>query len=138
MQTQHWARRSISGGTGAAGFNVWTVSINLFLLSVILLIALRVVPSYMDYLTVKDLIARVAAEHNRQTDTVTDLRMRLGKLLTTNQIYDTRIEDVAIYRERGVIVIDASYEKRFPLFWILDGVIVFDDLVAETASMSRT
>ena len=138
MQTQHWARRSISGGTGAAGFNVWTVSINLFLLSMILLIALRVVPSYMDYLTVKDLIARVAAEHNRQTDTVTDLRMRLGKLLTTNQIYDTRIEDVAIYRERGVIVIDASYEKRFPLFWILDGVIVFDDLVVETASMSRT
>ncbi|MCH1611103.1 MAG: DUF4845 domain-containing protein [Luminiphilus sp.] len=138
MQTKHWARRSISGGTGAAGFNVWTVSINLFLLSMILLIALRVVPSYMDYLTVKDLIARVAAEHNRQTDTVTDLRMRLGKLLTTNQIYDTRIEDIAIYRERGVIVIDASYEKRFPLFWILDGVIVFDDLVAETASMSRT
>ena len=138
MQTKHWARRSISGGTGAAGFNVWTVSINLFLLSMILLIALRVVPSYMDYLTVKDLIARVAAAHNRQTDTVTDLRMRLGKLLTTNQIYDTRIEDVAIYRERGVIVIDASYEKRFPLFWILDGVIVFDDLVAETASMSRT
>ena len=84
----------------------------------ILLIALRVVPSYMDYLTVKDLIARVASEHNRQTDTVTDLRMRLGKLLTTNQIYDTRIEDIAIYRESGVIV--------------------FDDLVAETASMSRT
>ena len=138
MQTKHWARRSISGGTGAAGFNVWTISINLLLLSMVLLIALRVVPSYMDYLTVKDLIARVAAEHNRQTDTVTDLRMRLGKLLTTNQIYDTRIEDIAIYRKRGVIVIDASYEKRFPLFWILDGVIVFDDLVAETASMSRT
>ena len=92
----------------------------------------------MDYQTVKDFIARVAAEHNRQIDTATDLRMRLGKLLTTNQIYDTRIEDIAICRERGVIVIDASYEKRFPLFWILDGVIVFDDLVAETASMSRT
>ena len=92
----------------------------------------------MEYLTVKDLIARVAAEHDRQTDTVTDLRTRLGKLLSTNQIYDTRIEEIAIYRERGVIVIDASYEKRFPLFWSLDGVIVFDDLVAETASMSRT
>ena len=102
------------------------------------MVGLRVAPSYMEHLTVKDLIARVAAEHNRQTDTVTDLRTRLGKLLTTNQIYDTRIEDIAIYRERGVIVIDASYEKRFSLFWILDGVIVFDDLVAEAASMSRT
>ena len=138
MQTNHSARRSINAGSSAAGFNVWTVSINLLLLSMILVVGLRVVPSYMEYLTVKDLIARVVAEHDRQTDTVTDPRTRLGKLLTTNQIYDTRIEDIAIYRERGVIVIDASYEKRFPLFWILDGVIVFDDLVAETASMSRT
>ena len=104
----------------------------------ILVVGLRVVPSYIEYLIVKDLMARVAAEHDRQTDTVTNLRTRLGKLLTTHQIYDTRIEDLAIYRERGVTVIDASYENRFPLFWILDGVIVFDDLVAETASMSRT
>ena len=138
MQTKHSQGRSISASGGVAGFSVWTVSINLLLLSMILVVSLRVVPSYMEYLTVKDLIARVAAEHDRQTDTVTDLRTRLGKLLSTNQIYDTRIEEIAIYRERGVIVIDASYEKRFPLFWILDGVIVFDDLVAETASMSRT
>ena len=138
MQTKHWAKRSISGIAGAAGFNIWTVSINLLLLSMILVVGPRVVLSYMEYLTVTDLIARVPAEQNRQTDTVTDLRTRLGKLLTTNQIYDTRIEDIAIYRERGVIVIDASYEKRFPLFWILDGVIVLDALVAETASMSRT
>ena len=138
MQTNHSARRSVNAGTSAAGFNVWTVSINLLLLSMILVVGLRVVPSYIKYLIVKDLIARVAAEHDRQTDTVTNLRTRLGKLPTTNQIYDIPIEDIAIYRERGVIVIDASYERRFPLFWILDGVIVFDDVVAETASMSRT
>ena len=138
MQTKHSAQRSINAGTSAAGFNVWPVSINLLLLSMILVVGLRFVPSYMEYLTCKELIARVAAEHNRQADTVTDLRTRLGKLLTTNQTYDTRIESIAIYRERGVTVIDASYENRFPLFWILDGVIVFDDLVAVTASMSRT
>ena len=138
MQTKHSAGRSTSGGICAARFDVWKISINLLLLSMILVIGLRVLPSYMEYLTVKDLIALVAAQHNRQTDTVSDLRTRPGKLFTTNQIYDTRIEDIAIYREPGVIVIDASYEKCFPLFWILDGVIVFDDLVAETASMSRT
>ncbi len=66
------------------------------------------------------------------------LRARLGKLLATNQICDSCSEDIAIYRERGVIVIDAGYEKRSPLFWVLDGAIIFDDLVAEAASMSRT
>ena len=138
MQTNHSARRSINAGSSAAGFNVWTVSINLLLLSMILVVGLSVVPSYIEYRIVKDLMARVAAEHDRQTDTVTHLRTRLGKLLTTHQIYDTRIEDLAIYRERGVIMIDASDEKRFPLLWMLDGVIVLDDLVAEAASMSRT
>ena len=138
MQTKHSPRRSINAGTRAAGLNLGTVSVNLLLLSMIMVIGLRVVPSYMEYLTVKDLTARVAAEHKCQTDTATDLRTRLGKLLTTNHIYDTRIEDLAVYRERGTIVIDASYEKRLPLFWIRDGVIVIDDLVAETASMSRT
>ena len=138
MQTKHSARRSINVGTSAAGFNVWTVSINLLLFSMILVVGLRIVRGCMEYLTFEDLIARVAAEHNRQTDPVADLRSRRGKLLSTNQIYDIRTEDIAIYRERGVIVIDASDEKRFPLFWILDGVIFFDDLVTEAASMSRT
>ena len=138
MQTKHSARRSIDAGTSAAGFNVWTVSINLLLLSMILAVGLRIVPGCMEYSTVKDLIARVVAEHNRQTDPLPDLRSRLGKLLTTNQMYDILIEDIAIYRERGASVIDASEEKRFPLLWMLDSVIVFDGLVAEAASMSRT
>ena len=120
------------------GFNVWAVSINLLLLGSLLVMALRVVPSYMEYLTVKDLITRAADEYDPRTETVTDLRVRLAKLLNTNQIYDTSIDDIEVYRERGAIVIDANYEKRFPLFWILDGVMKFEDLIVETALTGRT
>jgi cell division protein FtsL len=121
----------------AQGFNVWVVSINLLLLGALLVMALRIGPSYAEYLTVKDLITRVAAEYDSRSETLTDLRVRLAKLLNTNQIYDTSIDDIEIYRERGVIVIDANYEKRFPLFWILDGVMRFDDLIVETAPTGR-
>ena len=120
------------------GFNVWAVAINLFLLGALLVMALRIVPSYMEYLTIKDLITRAAAEHDSRSETVTDLRVRLAKLLNTNQIYDTSIDDIEVYRERGAIVIDANYEKRFPLFWILDGVMRFEDLIVETAPTGRT
>ena len=88
--------------------------------------------------TVKDLITRAADEYDPRTETVTDLRVRLAKLLNTNQIYDTSIDDIEVYRERGAIVIDANYEKRFPLFWILDGVMRFEDLIVETAPTGRT
>jgi hypothetical protein len=122
----------------AQGFNVWAVSLNLLLLGALLVMALRIVPSYMEYLTIKDLITRAAAEHDSRMETVTDLRVRLAKLLNTNQIYDTSIDDIEVYRERGAIVIDANYEKRFPLFWILDGVMRFEDLIVETAPTGRT
>ena len=122
----------------AQGFNLWAVSINLLLLGALLVMALRIVPSYMEYLTIKDLITRAAAEHDSRSETVTDLRVRLAKLLNTNQIYDTSIDDIEVYRERGAIVIDANYEKRFPLFWILDGVMKFEDLIVETAPTGRT
>ena len=38
------------------GFNLWAVSLNLLLLGTLLVIALRVVPGYVEYLTVKDVI----------------------------------------------------------------------------------
>ena len=124
--------------SGVQGFSFWALSINLLLLGALLVMALRVVPSYMEYLTIKDLITRAAAEYDPRSETVTDLRVRLAKLLNTNQIYDTDTDDIEVYRERGAIVIDANYEKRFPLFWILDGVMKFEDLIVETAPTGRT
>ena len=124
--------------SGVQGFSLWALLINLLLLGALLVIALRVVPSYMEYLTIKDLIMRAADEYDPRTETVTDLRVRLAKLLNTNQIYDTSVDDIEVYRERGAIVIDANYEKRFPLFWILDGVMKFEDLIVETAPTGRT
>ena len=99
--------------------------------------ALRVVPSYMEYRTIKGLITRAAEEYDPRSETITALRVRLAKLLNANQIYDTSIGDIEVYRERGAIVIDANYEKRFPLFWTLNGVMKFEDLIVETAPTGR-
>ena len=116
----------------SAGFNIWAVALNLLLLGGVLVVMLRVVPSYLEYLTVKDLIVRAADEFDPRTQSVPDLKLRIAKLLNTNQVYDISSDDIKVYRERGVVVIDATYEKRFPLFWILDGVMKFEDLTVET------
>jgi len=138
MNRHQFVARQPMRRAGVQGFNVWAVSLNLLLLGALLVMALRVVPSYMEYLTIRDLITRAAEEYDPRSETVTDLRVRLAKLLNTNQIYDTSIDDIEVYRERGAIVIDANYEKRFPLFWILDGVMKFEDLIVETAPTGRT
>ena len=138
MNRHQFVARQPMRRAGVQGFNVWALSLNLLLLGALLVMALRVVPSYMEYLTIKDLITRAADEYDPRSETVTDLRVRLAKLLNTNQIYDTSIDDIEVYRERGAIVIDANYEKRFPLFWILDGVMKFEDLIVETAPTGRS
>ena len=123
---------------GLHGFSVWAVSLILLLVGALLVIALRVVPSHMEYVEGKDLITRAADEYDPRSESVADLKIRLAKLLNTNQIYDTSIDDIERYREQGAIIIDANYEKRFPVFWILDGVMKFEDLIVETASTGRT
>ena len=119
------------------GFSIWSLSLSL-LLGGLLMLGLRIMPIYAEYLTVRDVIVRAAAQHDSETQPLADLSVRIAKLLKANQVDDTSIDEIEIYRDRGFIVVDANYEKRFPLFWILDGVMKFDDLVIKTKSKGRT
>ena len=122
------------------GYSVWGVSLNLLLLGALLVMAPRVVPTYIECLTGKDLIPRAADECGPRSEAVDDLKVRLPKMLSTNQIYDPSIDDIEVdlKQQQGAIVNDANSEKRFPVFWILDGVMKFGDLISETASTGRT
>lgn len=113
------------------GMTFWGMAFNALVLGAALVLILRVVPSYMTYLSVKDIVERAANEFDPATDSLQDIRVRLAKLLNTNQVYDIKIEDIEVYRDKGMVVIDATYEVRFPLIWILDGVMVFDQLVVK-------
>ena len=129
---------STNHGRSIWGFNITALSLGLLLLGMLLFVALRIATSYTECLTVRCLITRAAVEHDLSSDSGTDLRVRIGKILNTSQVRDTRIDDIELHRVRGVIVIDANYEQRFPLFWILDGVVVFEDLIVETQPRART
>ena len=129
---------STNHGRSIWGFNITALSLGLLLLGMLLVVALRILTSYTECLTVRCLITRAAEEHDLSSDSGTDLCVRIGKILNTSQVRDTRIDDIELHRVRGVIVIDANYEQRFPLFWILYGVVVFEDLIVETQPRART
>ena len=116
MYRHQFVARQFMKHAGVHGFSGWVVSLNLLLVGALLVMALRVVPSYMAYLTGKDLITHAADECDSLSESIADLKVRLAKVLNTNQIYDTSIDDIEGYRERSAIVIDANYEKRFPDF----------------------
>ena len=113
------------------GMSLWSVALNIFILGSFLVLALRVAPSYMTYLTVKDIVERAAEQYDPKSQSLADVRTRIRQLLNTSQVYDIKAEDIDVFRDNGKVIIDATYEVRFPLVWIIDGVMVFDDLLIE-------
>lgn len=89
----------------------------------------KMVPHYVEYWSIKDIISQVSAEHQPGTTTVGQVRRRIDNLFNTNQIYAIKIGDVEIYREKGNTYIDASYEARIPIAGRIDAVLKFDDLL---------
>ena len=138
MNRRELQRSDVGRKRGNAGFGLWAITTNLVFLGLLLVAALRVAPGYFEYLTVKDIVMRAVVEQPVPGENIPQLRNRLAALLRTNQVRGVEIDDIAIYPERGVIVVDARYEIRFPLFWMLDGVMKFDDLVVETSPVERS
>ena len=92
---------------------------------------LRIAPSYFEYLTVKDLITKVATENGAEAKTARELRRSIATNLNTNQIYGISAKDVEIYRKEGKMFIDANYEARIHVMGRIDAVMSFDDLKFE-------
>ncbi len=113
------------------GFSFWGIALNVLIFGAFLVVVLRVVPLYMEYLTVKDVITRAGNEFDPSKQGLGDIRTHIRKLLNTSQIYVITADDMEIFRDKGMVVIDATYEVRFPLVWIIDGVMAFDDLRVE-------
>ncbi|MBT6265912.1 MAG: DUF4845 domain-containing protein [Halieaceae bacterium] len=115
--------------TRQGGLTAWGFLLYVLVFGGALILVLRIAPSYLEYLTVKDIVERSVDEFDPQTQSTAEVRTRIRKLLQTSQVYVIDAEDIEIYRERNKIVIDANYEVRFPLFWIVDGVMNFEDLI---------
>ena len=112
MSRRGLKRSQVSPKRRSAGFSLWAITTNLTFFGLLLITALRVAPSYFEYLTVKDIVMRAVVEQSVSSETVPQLRSRLATLLETNQVRGVEINDIAIYPERGVIVVDARELKQ--------------------------
>ena len=122
-------KRSALGNRRQAGFTFWSIVFYVLVLGSAMVLALRIAPSYLEYMTVRDIMERAVDDWNPRDQGTMVVKTRIRKLLQTSQIYVITAEDVKVYRDKNDVVVDANYETRFPLFWIVDGVMVFDDLV---------
>ena len=111
-------------GIGLLGMLIIAIMVGFFVMS-----AIRIAPGYFEYLSVREVVIRVAEEYDPNADTFTDLRRKLADYFNTNQIKAVNAREVELSREDGRVVINANYEQRIPLVWRVDAVVKYDDLV---------
>jgi len=95
---------------------------------------IRMVPPYLEYLSVKDIIARIAMDPDNTEASPADIRRKLSNIFNTNQIYLLDPKDVEVYIKSGNTFIDANYEVRLPVMWRIESILKFDDLLYQVGN----
>ena len=97
--------------------------------------AIRMVPRYLEYLSIREIVSTIATEYNPEEDSISDIRRKIETIFNTNQIYDLKPKDVEVFTKDGRTFIDARYESRVPIMGNIDAVMHFDDLEVETGKL---
>jgi len=111
-------------GMSIIGMLIIAVMVGFFVMNIV-----RMTPVYLEYLSVKEIVQKVALESDPETRTIGEIRRRIVALFNTNQIYKLHPKEVEIYRKDGKTYIDANYEVRLPVMGRIDAVLMFDDLL---------
>ncbi len=85
------------------------------------LLGLKVVPHYLDYFTVKKILASIASQPDFNTETVAEIRKSFDRRMTIDYANNLRGEDLEITKDGGQTVITANWTVNTPLFanWVL-------------------
>ena len=103
----------------------------LFVIAIFVTCAVKIVPLYLDAWTVKTAIENVVDKQIEKTQSVRGIRSDIGRQFIANRVEVVELKKIKIKKIKNKIVIDANYEKREPLFYNIDVVVKFDDLVFE-------
>ncbi len=100
----------------------------LALIGFLTLIALRLIPGYMEFYTILSSVESVHSQATPET-TAAGIRSDLSKRFAVNDIESIKPSDLIVKRQDGVLTIHILYEFRTPMMGNVDAVIVFDRMV---------
>ncbi len=117
-----------------SGMSILGILSILIMLGFFAMCIIRMTPPYLEYLSVKDVIARIAMDPDTANESNADIKRTIANIFNTNQIYLLDPKDVEVFSKGGKTYIDANYEVRLPVMWIIDSVLKFEDLLYEVGS----
>jgi len=114
--------KNMQRGVTVSGLVVW-----LFIFIVVALLAMKLVPAYMEYGSAKNAIDAIARERNASTPA--EVRRAFDARAAIDDIKVVKAADLEITKQGNDMVIGFSYRKEVPLF---ANVGVYLDFAANT------
>ncbi|MCE1183956.1 MAG: DUF4845 domain-containing protein [Rhodocyclales bacterium] len=96
-------------GVALSGLLFWAV-----ILSMVALLGMKVVPSYMEFFKIKK-DAKATVAQSSPDATVADIRRTFDRFAQVDNL-EFKASDLEISKDGGRIVIEFSYDKKVPLF----------------------
>jgi len=113
--------------TKQRGIGLMGLIMGLFVLILVALFGMKLIPSYLEFRSMKTAINAIAQE--RGGSSVADIRKAFDARATIDDFASVKPADLEITKEGNQLVIGFAYRKEVPLF---GGVGMYIDYVAST------
>ncbi|TVR63447.1 MAG: DUF4845 domain-containing protein [Candidatus Competibacteraceae bacterium] len=119
-----------SGRSGRQrGMTVIGMLLLIIVLAFMALIAMKVIPMYVQYYTVKSTIESIRKEPQVTQMSVTDIHNAIQRRFDVGYVENVRARDLRIRQDRGGRVLDLVYEDERELFYGLHVVLRVDETI---------
>lgn len=96
-----------------------------FVLVMVAMLGMKLVPAYIEFFSVKKILAAMGQESDLKSQSNGDIRTSFSKRANVSYVTVVKPEDLSITRPDGVPVISVKYEFRTPLVGNVSLVVDF-------------
>lgn len=116
---------------GQRGITLMGLLIGSVILILVALLAMRLLPSYIEYFSIKKALTGIAMENRGRGSAVSDIRRAFENRSAIDDIQSVKASDLEISKEGNGFSIVASYRREIPLF---ANIGVHIDFIASSSS----
>ena len=108
---QRYLTRKEQQGISLSGLLIWSVVVVM-----IVILGMRLLPSYMEHAAIKRALVTMANDPSLQQASLREIRQSFDKRASIDDIKSVHSRDLEMKREGGQTVLSVSYSVKTPLF----------------------
>lgn len=113
--------------SGERGASLSATLIILMVAGVFLTVGFKLYTPYMDHWTIKSVIESVTTDKEELQKPVANIKRDIERRFVINQVELPEKDSLQIKIEEGMVYFDLNYERRVPMFYNVDAVVVFKE-----------